>query len=195
ALIPAVSAMLAMLAAWKPFSMKRCWAASRIRLRWMRARSPALLVCSALMASALLPPAAQRLVQGDAVGLFRQPRGHDGLLRRVQRALRVEQYQEAVQTGFVAGFRQAMRAFGGRQQGLLGVELLGQRARQREGIGHFPETGLDGALVVGQRDVAVDLGHPQCRAQAPTLEDRQVDARDEAPAHGAAVEQARELAA
>src|SRR5690606_100005 len=34
----AVSAMLAMLAPWKPCSMKQCWAASRMRLRWASTR-------------------------------------------------------------------------------------------------------------------------------------------------------------
>ena len=101
----------------------------------------------------------------------------------------------AVDAGLVARRGQGLGPGGGIDQLLLRSHLLRQGLRLHQGIGDLAEAGLDRLLVLRQRDVAVGGGHAQARAQAPTLEDRQVDARDEAPDPGAAVEQAGKIVA
>src|ERR1700691_764010 len=100
ALMPAVSAICAMLAAWKPLSMKHFSDASRMRSRCRAAcvaaagagaavrRMLATLRVLTLLtgggpAAVFLPAAAKGLVQGHAIVLLRQPRRDQSLLRAV----------------------------------------------------------------------------------------------------------------
>src|SRR5690606_13884 len=141
------------------------------------------------------PATAKHAVQRDAIGLFGQARGDQRLLRAVQRALGVELRQVAVEAGVEARARQPLATGGGSDQVLLRGNLLRQRLPAQPRLGNFAEAGLDGLLVLRKRDVAIGRGHAQRRAQPATLEDRQVDARNEAPKLRAAIEQPRQFVA
>src|SRR5688500_6681207 len=108
--MPAVSAMLAMLALWKPCWMKHCCEASRMCSRCASARAAASLLrglsCCIVPGSLLAPAAPEDPVERDAIGLFGQVYRHQPAARSVQRALRIELGEVAVATGLVARLRQ-----------------------------------------------------------------------------------------
>ena len=87
--------------------------------------------------------------------------------------------------GFLRGFQQCR----------LGIVLRRQRLAQRQRVGDFAESGLDGFLVFGKGDVTLGRGHAEAGAQAAALEDRDVDLRHETPESAVRLEQAGQFAA
>src|SRR5690606_23856566 len=104
---------------------------------------------------ALRPATTEHLVERNAVGLFRQVRADQSLLRGIQAALRIKQVEEAVDAALVTRPGEFVRFRGGIEQGLQRGATLAQAAAQGQRIGHFAEARLDRSFVLRERNVAL----------------------------------------
>ena len=109
--------------------------------------------------------------------------------------LRVEHGQVAVDPLFVACLGEAVALGGGVGQRLLRRHLVVDGSPLGQGVGHFPEGGLDGLFILGHGDLAIHLGHLQIGPVAAAVEDRQGDPRREAPGQGTGGEETGQVVA
>src|SRR6185437_3930848 len=104
----------------------------------------------------LLPPtAAKGLVQRHPIILLGQAVRDQSLQRRIVAALRVEHREIAESTDLVAALRERVSAACGLDQRFLRLALAIQCPGQRQGISHLTEAGLNGFLILCQRDIFV----------------------------------------
>ena len=110
-----------------------------------------------------------------------QPSLHDGLLHREERPLGVQQFKRTAHTVAESQLGQAVPRLLGVSLRLRRAQLVVQGGTARECIGHIAERGLDGALVLGNGNIALNLGHGQVGAIAAGVEDRLQQLGREAP--------------
>ena len=76
---------------------------------------------------------------------------------------------------------------------LLRRQLFIDSAELGQGIGNFPEGGLDRLFVPGHHDVAINLGYRKVRRIAPAVKDRQRNARGDTPGKSSLLKKAGQL--
>ena len=124
-----------------------------------------------------LPAAAQRLVKIDQI---EQPRvlGLDEILPRVvQILLGGEHGQVVVHALTEARVGQFVTPLLGFDEGFPGVKLHFDRGPHRQGVGDFPEGGLNGFFVVGDLDELAGLDGLQFGPGRPRRENGPYDLR------------------
>ena len=121
--------------------------------------------------------AAQGLVEGHAVDRLDQLGDEQGLARRIQGALRVEQGKVAVDAAVVARLGQALGDRRGLDQPLLGRYPVLDGGAHGQRVGDLAEGGLHRLFVLGDGDVAAGFGAVQIGAVGAAVEDRQADLR------------------
>ena len=138
--------------------------------------------------------AAQHGVKRYPVGEFFQAEENEGLLRREEGALRIEDTQEAINAFVVAGSGQAIGFGRGVDKGLLGGDLLVHGAADGEGIGDLFEGALNGLFVLGDGDLALDFGGA-VGGPGASIEEGHHDLRGIVPGAGAGFKETVEIAA
>ena len=93
-------------------------------------------------------PPAEHLVQRHEVGLACELRDDQGLLRRVELALGVEQTQRAIDASAIARFGQVVGPLRSRDERVLRRELVIDRTAACQRVGHFAKRDLDHLLVL-----------------------------------------------
>ena len=140
-----------------------------------------------------LHAASKGLVEHDKVLLAGDANGDEVKLRTVHRTLGIEHGQIAVDALVVALPGQAVRLGSRMNKRFLRLKLSGKGYAVDQRVGHFPERGLNGLLIIRHSYLLVGFGNTQVGDVPPALEDRQADLRQEGPDARAAVKEVGQL--
>src|SRR5882757_10127382 len=140
--------------------------------------------------SVLQQSSTQGLVQRHEILQAREPHGLQLLLSAIERALRIERAQVAVNAPPVAHVGQPICLLRCRHESLLSRELLIERATGDQRIGDLTEGGLNRLLVLRDRGIASELGRLEVGNVGTARKDRDTDLRGEGPGARTAFEQA-----
>ena len=122
--------------------------------------------------------------------MLAQAQGDQGLLGRIQAALRVQHRQVVVDTGLKARIRQIECFLRGIDHAGLRAQAVGPLCPVGQRIGRLLEGRLHGFFVLRSGNALVGLGHLYAGTQATPIKNGQLDLRHEAPGAIATAKQA-----